>query len=298
MSLRSTRWLPTAGVGALVLLNVVLVALLVTRPTAPVGDAPDRSARVTPGVEATTPPTTQEPDGPAEVERLARSGRLLVNVDGTTAWRATTGSCDEAGTVEHSVDGGLTWQELPVDLAPVSRLRALGPESLSVIGGGAGCSPTYLSSSTAGASWTANDQYLDGSWYLAPGDTDLMGAPAGTVETPCEAVQLAALDTAHAAVLCADASLALTADGGATWTRHTSDVRARAVGLTDGGYVVGGAWEACADTLAVTLVRPDGSAEEEPTCSGVAARSAEDLAVSAAGGRVWVWTGEEVTVVP
>ncbi|TNC19707.1 hypothetical protein FHE66_02330 [Georgenia sp. 311] len=298
MASRSSRRLPVAGLGALVLLNVVLVALLVTRPTTPVVDVADRPATVTPGVEATTPPTKQETDGLAEVERLARSGRLLVNVDGTTAWRATAGSCGEAGTVERSVDGGLTWQELPVDLAPVSRLRALGPESLSVIGGGAGCAPTYLSSSTAGASWTANDQYLDGSWYLVPGDTDLMGAPAGTVETPCEAVQLAALDTAHAAVLCADVSLALTADGGATWTRHTPDVRARAVGLTDEGYVVAGAWEACADTLAVALIRPDGSAGEEPTCSGVVAPSGEDLAVSAAGGRVWVWTGDEVTVTP
>ena len=294
MSMRSRRLLPVVGVGALVLLNVVLVVLLVTRP-----GAPDVDARDTPAVrEETSPPSkreTQELDLQAD-GALVRGGRLLVNVDATTAWRADVGSCGSPGTLEHSADGGRTWQELPVDLAPVSRVRALGPESLVVIGGGAGCEPTYLSSATSGTSWTTNDQYLDGSWYLAPDDPDSVATPVGSVGTPCEAVQLAARDAAGAAVLCADATVALTADGGASWSELTPDIRARAIGVADEGYVVAGVWGPCADALAVSRLTSDGSAAGVPACTAVPVGEADEIAVSAGGGWTWVWSGDEVAV--
>src|SRR5690606_17282337 len=195
MPSRSSRWLPFAGIGALVVLNVVLIALLVTRPAAPSLDAGEPTATAEApaptGEGDATEPTKQEPGDLVETDapaRLGRSERLLVNLDATTAWRAAVGSCTEPSTLEHSVDGGQTWEELPIELAPVSRVRVLGPQTPFAIGGGADCRPTYLSSSTGGTPWATNDQCLEGSWYLAPNAPSAMGTPVGVVGTPCGAV--------------------------------------------------------------------------------------------------------------
>lgn len=305
MTSRSSRWLPFAGIGALVVLNVVLIALLVTRPGAPSLDAGEPTetaeAAAPTGEGDATEPTKQEPGDLVETDApagLGRSERLLVNLDATTAWRAAVGSCTEPSTLEHSVDGGQTWEELPIELAPVSRVRVLGPQTLFAIGGGTDCRPTYLSSSTGGTSWATNNQFLEGSWYLVPNAPATMGTPVGVVGTPCEAVELAALDASNGAVLCADGSLTLTVDGGASWSAVAPELRARALGVADGGYVVAGTSEACEEAVAATLISAAGDAGGQPACSDVASHDGQQIAVSAAGGAIWVWAGDDVSVLP
>lgn len=299
-------WWRLAGLGGLVLLNVVLIALLVLRPTAP--SAGERADGVRdPALSATgapeeveEPPVKVEPSAPPSLDEAVTSGlaeRLLVNADASTAWRATTGNCTDPGTLERTVDGGATWEELPLNLAPVSRLRVLGPQSLFVIGGGDGCAPTYVSSADGGMSWVTNDAYLVGSWYLLPDDSSIIATPVGEVDAPCEPADLAALDAQHAAVLCADASLALTQDGGASWSASETEIAARAIGVANDGYALAGTHEQCGDSVALNRVDTAGTTLSEHACTELEDANAQRLAISATGGATWLWAEEEVAVV-
>ncbi len=288
-------WLIVAGLGALTALNAVLIGLLVLRPAPVVDD--ERASSSTPTVTETEAPEKQEPaEMPTEsggTAQVAAAERLIVNVDATTAWRVVMGECEDPAAMERTTDGGETWEELPVALAPVSRVRVLGEQDLFAIGGGEDCEPTYVSSSSGGSSWTTSNQYLEGSWYLHPGDRSTMATPVGEVELPCEPVDLAALDASDAAVLCTDGALAFTSDGGASWEEGRSDIAATAIGGADGGYVLAGTYERCEDGVAVTSLNVFGEAADEPSCA-----PAEDgaLAVSGAADALWLWSDDEVYV--
>ncbi|PYF95937.1 hypothetical protein SAMN05216184_1242 [Georgenia satyanarayanai] len=296
MPSRHRRSWSVAGLGALIVLNVVLVGLLVLRP-APVAEERATSYRPTATETATAAPEKQEPaELPTEAGERAQAApaeRLIVNADATTAWRVEKGQCEDSAALERTTDGGATWEALSVDLAPVSRLRVLGPQTLFAIGGGDDCDPTYVSSSSGGSSWLTNDQYLEGSWYIAPSDRSIMATPAGQLSAPCEPVELAALDAASAAVLCTDGTLALTADGGASWENEVPDISAAAIGVADDGYVLAGSHEACEDGIAVAALETDGDALEEPSCAPAEAGS---LAVSGVADTVWLWVDNEVYV--
>ncbi len=300
MSSRSSRWWKFAGLGALVILNVVLVALLVLRPAAPVVE--EREAAVSaPAERSTTPPAKHEPaplPSPMETPSVdaVPAERVLVNADASTAWRATIGSCDSPGILERSVDGGLSWEELPLELAPISRLRVLSAQSLFAIGGGEGCEPTYVASSTGGRSWTTNDEYLIGSWYLVPDDRDALATPVGELPVPCEAAELAAVDALHAAVLCTDGTLSVTPDGGGSWTETDAPLHALAIGVAEQGYVLAGASDSCNESVALRPIDLMGDALDEETCADAQPVAADELAVSANGGATWLWVGEGVHV--
>src|SRR5690625_2400087 len=135
MPSRSNRWLPLAGLGALVVLNVVLIALLLARPTVPDASSestplPTPSPQASAPEEMTTPPEKADPGElpePDDTSTHSPANRLIVNADDAIAWRATVGDCATPGVLEHTTDQGETWRELPLDLAPVSRLRVLNP---------------------------------------------------------------------------------------------------------------------------------------------------------------------------
>jgi len=300
MPSRSSRRWQFAGLGALVVLNVVLIALLVLRPAAPAVE--ERETPVSASVDApSTPPVKQEPAPlPSPTERFmleaAPAERILVNADESTAWRAATGTCGSPGTLERSVDRGQSWEELPLELAPVSRLRVLSTQALFAIGGGEDCEPTYVASSTAGSSWATNDEYLVGSWYLVPDEREAVATPVGELSVPCEAVELAAVDAMHAAVLCTDGTLSVTADGGGSWTETDAPLDALAIGVAEEGYVLAGAGEACEDGVALRPINFMGDALDDERCVAAQPDRPAELAVSANGGATWLWVGEDVLV--
>src|SRR5690625_4997309 len=112
MAFRSNRWLPLAGLAALVVLNVILIALLLTRPSVPSTTEQSPPWASTPDPteahgEMASPPAKQEPAELTEAQAsdvLAPAERILVNADATSAWRATVGTCSAAGVLEHSSD--------------------------------------------------------------------------------------------------------------------------------------------------------------------------------------------------
>ncbi|MEE6283183.1 hypothetical protein [Georgenia sp. MJ170] len=305
---RVWSWL---GIAALIVLNIVLITLLLTRPGVPAGTstaAPSSPSSARPSEPATDPAddgTAERPEkvgsalpAPAEPEQLRAepAERILVAATEQVAWRATVGQCEDPGTLEHTVDGGQTWRELPNELAPLSRIRVLGAATIFAIGGGVDCEPVYLSSSTAGVSWSTNNQFLTGSWYLDPADRSRMGAPVGTIDAPCEAVELVGTDASSAGVLCTDGSLNVTADGGATWQETTPELDAVTVGASDEGYVLVGSHEVCEEGVALAFTDLTGEAPGEPTCAPAPAEDASELTAAAAGSSVWLWAADEVLV--
>jgi hypothetical protein len=193
------------------------------------------------------------------------------------------------------VDAGATWEELPLDIAPVSRVRVLSTQGLFVIGGGEDCAPTYVSSSTGGTAWATNDQFLVGSWFVLPEDRAVVATPVGEIEAPCAVAELAALDASNAAVLCVNGDLALTEDGGASWDEAVIDLDVRALGVAEQGYAMAGGLEGCGDDVAVLITDPAGDSAEEPSCADTSV-SEGPLAISADRGAVWLWVGDEVLV--
>ncbi|WP_152190672.1 hypothetical protein [Georgenia satyanarayanai] len=299
MPFRSSRPWSVLGLGALVVLNIVLIGLLVVRPAPGVdGGAPEVAPSASPAEAAEgEPPAKREPvelPTPSEQpDRREPAERIIVGADAATAWRAEVGDCSDPATLERTSNGGESWEELALDLAPVSRVRVLGPQTLFAIGGAADCEPTYLSSSTAGSSWLSNDQYLEGSWYLIPSDRATMATPAGTVAAPCEAVDLAALDATDAALLCRDGDLALTSDGGASWEETEAPITASAIGVRDGGFILAGAHESCDDDVAVVLTTVDGAALDDTSCVDA---GDGPLAVSGGPDALWLWAGDATYV--
>lgn len=280
-----------AGLGALIVLNVALVGLLVLRPAPALDPEPGASSRPT-VAEPETPAKREPAELPTEAAPAAEAGpaeRLIVNADATTAWRVEVGECDDPATMERTTDGGETWEELDVGLTLVSRVRVLGPQNLFAIGGGEDCEPAYRSSSSGGSDWLTSDQYLEGSWYLLPSDRSTMAAPAGEVEVPCEPVDLAALDAADAAVLCTDGTLALTADGGASWNEEEAALAAAAIGVADDGYVLAGSDDECEDAVAVALIASNGEPLAEAVCTPA---EGDTMAVSGTEGALWLWADD------
>jgi photosystem II stability/assembly factor-like uncharacterized protein len=154
----------------------------------------------------------------------------------------------------------------------------------------------YLSSSTAGASWSTYNQFLAGSWYLDPADQSRMGAPVGAIDTPCEAVEMVGADASNAGVLCADGTLTITTDGGANWQEIAPQMDTVAVGAADDGYLLAGSHDSCEDDVALAFTDLTGAAIGEPACAALESADATELAVGAAGDAVWLWAAGDVFV--
>lgn len=313
-------------------LNLVLVgALLLRTPDVPSNDAADPgptaedTSTASPEDDTSAPPspsdagsdetpTTGEDDtgddpgddadptlddAVGQPPLLSPADRFIVGATAWVAWRGTVGDCTAPGTLEHTTDGGQSWQAVESSLAPLTRVRVLGEQSLFAIGGGADCEATYRSSSTSGASWFTNDDYLAGSWYLLPSDRTQLATPVGQIDTPCSPVELAALDASNAAVLCTDGTLAHTTDGGASWQEATPLPGARALGAAADGYVLAGTDEQCDQDVAVLFTDVTGAASaEQPACAPAALDAGTELAVAANAGTTWLWAGEEVLTSP
>ncbi|MEE6296991.1 hypothetical protein [Georgenia wangjunii] len=298
------------AIGALVVLNAVLIFMLLRPPEPPASDPlPDftpEPATTSASAGTKVPPggtTSPEPAPDATTGAPAQVGaqpaqRLLAASTEAVAWRASTGDCEAPAVLEYTEDGGATWSAREPGVTPVSRMKVQSGSAMFVIGGTDGCSPTYRSTSNAGVTWSTADEYLGGSWFLLPADRTRMSAPAGEVPVPCEGepVGLAGLDAERAAVLCTEGTLQLTSDGGSTWAAAGSTPGALALGLRPDGYVLATASPDCAG---VEVRLPDAAGaglDDAAGCAPAAQAEPGQVAVSATWDTVWLWSGDEVLV--
>ncbi|RPF26401.1 hypothetical protein [Georgenia muralis] len=289
---------------ALVLLvaaNAFLIARLLTRPAPEVWDQPaavgsasaDQPAGS--GTPESSTPESSTPEEPSAPEVPEPPVRLLAVASPTEAWRATSTGCGAPAVLEHTLDAGATWQEVPSEVSPITRLRLLDDGTLVAIGGGPDCVPTYRSTVTDGASWVTEDQFLPGSWYVTPGDRTTLVTPLGEVAAPCTgaAADLAAVDAERAAVLCADGTVDVSDDAGVTWTPATLSGSAAAVGAEAERFILAGTTPAC-DGVGITFLDPAGAAVGGVSGCAATSLDAQPVAVGSTAGAAWLWVGDEV----
>ena len=266
---------------ALLVIDIVLVALAMGAHVAP-RSAVEPAASTAPA-EASSPPSASPTPTPASP---AVATRLIAAIDGTRAWRATIGTCEEPGAFEITSDGGATWAEAGLQVAgPVFALEpsADGRRGVAVVGDDR-CTPVAHRTFTAAVGWEQHPVQQVGSYIAADGQLVLAGTP---IPPPCDAAA-AVTASGGGVVLCGDGALAR--NGAGDWVPIAEGVTA--VGPADEGVAVAVAGDASCDGFAVGVVV---AGALQATCS--AAVSDAEVAVSAVSGQVWVWAGDTVEVV-
>jgi hypothetical protein len=235
---RRKRLAATLGLVALVLLDIVLVfAALrlfgrgqsadepypVAVPTqalesaAPSPSAPSLSTASTAtsaGSSTTTGTPTATPPTPLT--------RIITAVDGSTAWRASTGSCLASGAaLSFTSDGGKTWQNAKTPYPVVTRIAPTDASRAFVVGGDPNCVMGTRSTVDSGTTWTGTGPgTLSDILARDIKDPTKVRVPGGRTVAPCgtlSVVDLARNSTTGAEALCADGSIRSTTDDGRTW---------------------------------------------------------------------------------
>jgi hypothetical protein len=287
------RWV-IAGLLALALVDVALISFAFSSTRAPAaGSASPQAMPSFLPVESSATPT------PMPDFSVAPLTATLAAFDENVAYRAVTGGCRAVpGVVEATGDGGATWTpaELPEGSAPQSIVAESASQATVVAALTAGCAPAAFGTFVQGVDWAPSNGlsdywHIEGAEVVAPGDARWLPCPG----TPR---QVAAADAQSAAVLCDDAVLAITLDGGANWleTEPVSGAAAIAMQRDDAGSgirVLVAAQAEC-DGVQVATVATDGTKGAAGECVATdAADGASALAVDSTGG-VWLWSGELV----
>lgn len=287
------RWV-IVGLIALALVDIVLIGFaLSSNRASPSGSAsPQALPSFLPVASSATP--TPAPD--FDVAPLTAT---LAAFDANVAYRAVTGACPAApGVVEATGDGGATWvsAELPEGSAPQSIVAASASEASVVAALTDGCESATFGSFVQGSTWAESD-VLDDVWRIEGAEVI---APGGARWLPCPGTprQVAAADAVSAAVLCDDAVLSITGDGGVNWleTEPVSGAAAIAMQRDDAttGIRVLVAEQGECDGVQAVSVATDGTAGPAGDCVTTdASDGASAIAVDSTGG-VWLWSDEVV----
>ncbi|RNE62595.1 beta propeller repeat protein [Cryobacterium tepidiphilum] len=296
------------GVGVFLVVDAVLIAVAMgatharseASETLPVASAPAAPASAEPqpaGTVETTPAASPEPAAIVAVP----STRLLAALDGSIAWRATTGACpDASASPELTADGGYSWKTTDAtgftDVTALQRILVTGETRAAMVGLSAeGCEPQFVETYVSGDNYVSYPDELESTWFTTPSTPSTVHSPAGDLSTPCTTVvALAPRDADVAGVLCADGRVFQTTDAAATWSDATPVAGAVDLAATDSGYVVAIVGDPACKGVALRML-PAGDAQD-----GCYALDADpetlpgNVAVSAADGTLWLWAGDAI----
>jgi hypothetical protein len=271
------RTATTIGLVALLLIDVALVALAFRNPFR--GEL-TRAASGSPVATATAPATvptgvstgapTSGPTGRATSSSTGSPTTLpstdigsavtIVPVDGSTAWRFTSGSCRTGGaTLALTTNGGTTWKSVESPLAMLARVQASDTERVVLLGAQSDCRLTTQRSGDAGLTWAPGGSPQ--MWFRDPQQAAEVTNSNGRVATPCgragSVASLVAVSAGAALALCEDGKTVETADAGATWVETGRGLVALAIDaqVVSGrlAATVAGVSDNC-DGLAITTI--------------------------------------------
>jgi hypothetical protein len=229
--------------------------------------------------------------------------RILSALDGTTAWRATTGECPAPATPEVTTNAGDTWSmtdaTAEVQITALQGLTVVSDSLIQLIGLSANdCEPQFARSFVAGEDYSLAPLLLGDQWFVDPADRAVVQTPSGSVDAPCDSVvALAARTDSQAGVLCSDTRVFTTQNGGDTWGNSVTIRGAVNLAVTEMGYVIAtvGLPE-CAGVQLIALsvdlltATPKGCLPVD----GPAETMQGNVAVSEASGTIWLWVGDSV----
>jgi len=302
----------TIGLVAFLAIDVALVALAL-RPGRP-GEA--EPATGTPTVVTTTgatsstktPATTGTSTGTATGSRgpqPAPVALLIGALDGTTAWRASTGTCDRGGSsLSVTADGGETWDKTEAPARSVIRVQPLDEDRVFAVAAGADCELKQYASNDRGDSWQAPSA-VSGGWARQLDEPTEVLTPQDDRAQPCgpstAVVDLSRTSASQAQALCVDGSVTVTSDGGAAWADS---------GTVKGGLALGNRLESgrlttyvvrvAGDCPGINLVRVvKGKSPESVACIGTSVpEKAGQIGLSIVADAGWLVAGDTVWTAP
>lgn len=225
------RWLPPAGIAALVALTVLDVVLIKLAFDHAAG--PPTSPSYSSSSSQSASPRAESPEpSPSPAERTSSGnggsgtptgsaipgGPLLLALaaDGT-ALLSSTGGCESTDGPEVAVvpPGSDDLSTVPVSgLSTVLALQAERRDQLAIVGADAGCEAVTYRGGAQRRNWVAAPAQSE--WYLdTTVDAPEVHAPGGPVEVPCTPASLSTVGAIR--LLCDDGGLVGSADGGETW---------------------------------------------------------------------------------
>ena len=284
-------WWAAAGITALVVADVVLVALALSSTRTPV--PPAAAGAVPTRLPSPSAEPTPRPEPSPSAPSVAGLSAVLGAVDDSVAYRAATGSCPEvAAEIEVTVDAGATWTPvLPIDARSIQSIAASSDEVSVIAADPASCAPSMHRSFVQGEDWAVADD-LGTRWFLDGGS---VVAPGGSAATPCETpVQVAARSEIEAVVLCEDATLTATSDAGASWAGPAAVANAASVTSGADGYFVAVTEHDGCDGAQVVSLSTDLQSGAPGACVPSNAGPGATVVSAAADGLVWLWSGEVV----
>lgn len=289
------RALPLIALGTLLAVDVVLV-LWALWPTAPVSAS--RPTAPATSMAASASPSSSPSPTPRATALPTPVTRVLVAVDGRTAWLATTGTCEDPGQLQVTTDAGATWTASDAPAA-VTRIRTSGRAEGFVVGGsGEDCTMRLFTTGDAGGQW-GDPESASATWARVPGDVRRVIRPGAGPVTPCgrsAVLDLSSIGRDVASVLCADGRARTTEDGGETWpeTFRVEGALAFAV-LADGRGAIASATDECAGTSVAAL---EEGVPGEPVCVEGAEATPGSVAISVSEQAVWLVAGEAAFAAP
>ena len=113
--------------------------------------------------------------------------RIITAVDGTTAWRATTGSCLASGAaLSFTSNGGRTWQNAKTPYPVVTRVQPTDAARAFVVGGDPNCVMGVRTTVDSGTTWTGTGPgNLSETLARDTKDPTKVRAPGGRTVAPC-----------------------------------------------------------------------------------------------------------------
>lgn len=296
------------ALGVLVVINVLLVGMLVTRfrteapMSAVLSTAVPSVGSSGPGTKSRTPSPSPTTGAPVRHTRptAGHQDRVLAADSEFVAWRAVSGGCDTPAIIEVTTDGGQTWQRTHPGIRAIVRLKAYGSESVFAIGADAHCQPTYAWIDGPGLGWQHDASQVADKWFRVPGDLDQVHDTFGGRSKPCGdgLADLAGLGTYQAAALCADGRIR-TRDQGRGWRTVEEHSGAVALNADDIQFVAAVTSPGCTGGVAIRTFDVNGTGlpggddhcRKGPSQSG-------GVGVSNIWSSVWLWSGKKVSVGP
>ncbi len=151
------------------------------------------SSTKTPAATGTSTGTATAARGP----KPAPVALLIGALDATTAWRASTGTCDRGGSaLSVTADGGETWDKTKAPARSVIRVQPLDEDRVFAVAAGADCELKQYASNDRGDSWQAPTA-VSGGWARQLDEPTEVLTPQDDRAQPCGAVDRRRRPLAH-----------------------------------------------------------------------------------------------------
>jgi hypothetical protein len=203
-----SSYVKVLGIAAFAIVDVLIIAWLLTRGPAPDADGGQDTVGQASPVKERPPVDESVSLTRSESFTLFRIHRSDCSGDTIPKLEMSTNAAEEFREVGLPVDG----DELAI--RSVLAVAATSPDDLTLLAADPECDKKGFASKDGGESWKRADVKFD--WYIAPDDKSVT-SPDRTSSPNCSPVALDFTDEANAKVVCKSGSLNGTSNGGATW---------------------------------------------------------------------------------